>query len=110
MNEQEQKAFEEEIYSFVGQVVYPTTPAPDDINETMIRQWSEILGETNPAYLDAEWAANSSRGHTIAPPAMMYVWGQEGFQVTQGRAPNAMSTLVEVFNRHGFTGVLGTNV
>jgi len=98
------------MYSFVVEVVYPTTPAPDDINETMIRQWSEILGETNPAYLDAEWAANSSRGHTIAPPAMMYVWGQEGFQVTQGRAPNAMSTLVEVFNRHGFTGVLGTNV
>lgn len=110
MNEQEQKAFEDEIYAFVGQVVYPTTPAPDNINETMIRQWSEILGETNPAYLDAEWAADSSRGHTIAPPAMMYVWGQEGFQVTKGRAPNAMSTLVEAFNRHGFTGVLGTNV
>jgi len=110
MNEQEQKAFEDEIYAFVGKVVYPTTPAPDDINETMIRQWSEILGETNPAYLDADWAANSSRGHTISPPAMMYVWGQEGFQVTKGRAPNAMSTLVETFNRHGFTGVLGTNV
>ena len=110
MNEQEQKAFEDDIYAFVGQVVYPTTPAPDDINETMIRQWSEILGETNPAYLNADWAAASSRGHTIAPPAMMYVWGQEGFQVTKGRAPNAMSTLVETFNRHGFTGVLGTNV
>jgi uncharacterized protein len=110
MNEQEQKAFEDEIYAFVGQVVYPTTPAPDNINETMIRQWSEILGETNPAYLDADWAAHSARGHTIAPPAMMYVWGQEGFQVTKGRAPNAMSTLVETFNRHGFTGVLGTNV
>ena len=106
MNEQEQKAFEDDIYAFVGQVVYPTTPAPDDINETMIRQWSEILGETNPAYLNADWAAASSRGHTIAPPAMMYVWGQEGFQVTKGRAPNAMSTLVETFNRHGFTGVL----
>lgn len=104
MTEQEQQAFEDEIYGFVGKVVYPTTPAPDDINETMIRQWSEILGETNPAYLDAEWAANSSRGHTIAPPAMMYVWGQEGFQVTKGRAPNAMSDLVETLTGTAIPG------
>ena len=110
MNEEELKAFEEEIHAFVGQVVYPITPAPDDVNKAMIRQWAEILGETNPAYLDNKWAANSARGRIIAPPAMMYVWGQEGFQVTKGRAPNAQSNLVATFNRHGYTGVLGTNV
>jgi len=110
MNADEQKAFEEEIHAFVGQIVYDHTPAPDNVNEAMIRQWAEILGETNPAYLDAEWATGSARGKTIAPPAMMYVWGQEGFQVTKGRAPNAQSLLVEKFNEYGFTGVLGTNV
>ncbi|MAT93422.1 MAG: hypothetical protein CME59_12555 [Halioglobus sp.] len=110
MNEAEQQAFEQEIYAFVGEVVYPVTPAPDDVNESMIRHWCEVLGETNPAYLDQDWAADSARGHIIAPPAMMYVWGQEGFQVTTGRAANAQSNLVETFNRHGFTGVLGTNV
>ena len=110
MNEEELKAFEAEINAFVGQVVYPTTPAEDDVNEAMIRQWAEILGEANPAYLDEDWAAKSSRGHVISPPAMMYVWGQEGFQVTKGRAPNAMSNLVATFNKYGFTGVLGTNV
>jgi len=41
---------------------------------------------------------------------MMYAWGQEGFQVTKGRAPNAQSNLVATFNKHGYTGVLGTNV
>ena len=51
-----------------------------------------------------------SKFHIIAPPAMMYVWGQEGFQVTKGRAPNAMSNLVATFNKYGYTGVLGTNV
>ena len=40
----------------------------------------------------------------------MYVWGQEGFQVTKGRAANAMSNLVSTFDSHGYTGVLGTNV
>ena len=67
MNEEELKAFEEEIRAYVGQVVYPTTPAPDDVNEAMIRQWSEIMGETNPAYLDKDWAAKGARDHIIAP-------------------------------------------
>ncbi len=110
MNADELQAFEDEIYAFVGQEVYPPTPAPDDVNMPMIRQWAEIMGDTNPAYLDADWAANSSRGRTIAPPAMMYAWGQEGFQVTKGRSPNAQSNLVALFNKHGYTGVLGTNV
>ncbi len=110
MNADEQKAFEEEIYAFVGREVCPPTPAPDDVNMAMIRQWAEVLGETNPAYLDPAWAQQSARGKTIAPPAMMYVWGQEGFAATRGRAPNAQVDLVETFNRYGYTGVLGTNV
>lgn len=110
MTTDEQKAIESEIYAFVGQQVYPPTPAADDVNDAMIRQWAEIMGDTNPAYLDKDWAASSSREGTIAPPAMMYVWGQEGFQVTKGRAPNAMSNLVSTFDKHGYTGVLGTNV
>ena len=110
MTAEELKAFEDEIYAFVGQEVYPLTPAADDVNNAMVRQWAEIIGDSNPAYLDQEWAAKSARGKTISPPAMMYVWGQEGFQVTKGRAPNAMSNLVGTFNKYGYTGVLGTNV
>jgi uncharacterized OB-fold protein len=110
MTTDEQKALEAEIHAFVGQKVNPPTPAPDDVNDAMIRQWAEVMGDTNPAYLDKAWAATSARGKTISPPAMMYVWGQEGFQVTKGRAPNAMSNLVSTFNKYGFTGVLGTNV
>jgi len=104
------KAFEQEIYAFVGREVCPPTPAKDAVNVAMIRQWAEIIGDTNPAYTDAQWAANSSRGKTIAPPAMMYVWGQEGFAVTTGRPPDAQADLVSLFNKHGYTGVLGTNV
>jgi uncharacterized protein len=68
------------------------------------------MGDTNPAYTDTQWAANSARGRTIAPPAMMYAWGQEGFAVTTGRPPDAQADLVNLFNKHGYTGVLGTNV
>ena len=110
MTPEEQQAFEDKVYAYVGRQVCPLTEAKDGVNASMIRHWAEVMGDTNPAYSDAEWAAASKRGKTIAPPAMMYVWGQEGFAVTTGRPSDAQSDLVELFNEHGFTGVLGTNV
>jgi len=110
MTPEEQRAFEDKVYAYVGRQVCPPTPAKDDVNVSMIRHWSEVMGDTNPAYTDTEWAAKSKRGKTISPPAMMYVWGQEGFAVTTGRPSDAQSDLVGLFNEHGFTGVLGTNV
>ena len=111
MNTEEQQAFEELIYSYVGKQVCPRIPARDAVNDAMIRHWAEAIGDNNPAYSDSEWAAQSSRGKTISPPAMMYSWGQEGFPVVaQGRTPDAQSELVEKFNENGFFGTLGTNV
>ncbi len=110
MTPEEQQAFEEKIYAYVGRQVCPPTPARDDVNATMIRHWTEVMGDTNPAYTDAQWAASSRRGKTIAPPAMLYVWNQEGFAVTTGRSSDPQTDMVELFNEHGFTGVLGTNV
>ena len=110
MTPEEQQAFEDKIYAYVGRQVCPPTPAKDDVNVSMIRHWAEAMGDTNPAYTNDEWAAQSQRGKTIAPPAMMYVWGQEGFTVTTGRPSDAMSDLVELFNEYGFSGVLGTNI
>ncbi len=110
MTAEDLKAFEHDIYAFVGREVCPPTPARDDVNVSMIRQWTEIVGDTNPAYTDTPWATDSARGKTIAPPAMMYVWGQEGFAVTTGRPADAQADLVSLFNTHGYTGVLGTNV
>lgn len=110
MTPEEQNAFEDKIYAYVGQQACPPTPAKDPVNPTMIRHWTEVMGDSNPAYTDEAWAADSSRGKTVAPPAMMYVWNQEGFAVTTGRASDPQTDLVELFNEYGFTGVLGTNV
>jgi uncharacterized OB-fold protein len=104
------KALEDDIYAFVGREIYPLTPAPDDVNDAMIRHWAEALGDTNPAYQDNDWAASSARGKTIAPPAMMYVWGQEGYAVTTSRPVNPLSDLERAFRKHGYTGILGTNL
>lgn len=110
MTPEEQQAFEAKIQAFVGREVCPPTPAKDEVSRAMIRHWAEIMGDTNPAYFDEAWASASSRGRTIAPPAMMYVWNQEGYAVTTQRAPDTLSELVQMFTDHGFTGVLGTNV
>ncbi len=111
MTPEEQKAFEDKLYAYVGVEVCSRKPAKDPVNETMIRHWTEVMGDTNPAYTDPEWAAQSTRGKTIAPPAMMYVWNQEGYSVaSSGRASDPQTDMVEMFNDHGFTGVLGTNV
>jgi uncharacterized OB-fold protein len=111
MSTEEQQAFEQLIYSYVGKKVCDRAPAKDAVNAAMIRHWAEAMGDTNPAYTDDAWAGQSSRGRAIAPPAMMYAWNQEGFPVVaEGRAPDAQTEMVDKFNEHGYTGVLGTNV
>jgi uncharacterized OB-fold protein len=111
MTPDEQQSFEAEIHAFVGRQVCPRQPARDSVNQAMIRHWAEAMGDCNPAYLDPDWAGASRRGGLIAPPAMLYVWNQQGISVaTEGRAPDPQSELVELFNKHGFTGVLGTDV
>ena len=110
MTAEEQQAFEDKINAYIGRQVGPPTPAKDDVNAAMIRHWAEVMGDANPAYSDPAWAADSARGTTIAPPAMMYVWGQEGIAAASTRPSDAQSDLVALFNENGFTGVLGTNV
>jgi uncharacterized OB-fold protein len=110
MTPEEQKAFEDKIHAYVGREVCPRTAARDAVNKPMIRHWAEAIGDSNPAYQDQEWAAQSSRGKTISPPAMMYVWGQEGIAAATERPSDAQSDLVELFNEYGFIGTLGTNI
>ncbi len=111
MSTAERRAFEELIYSYVGRSVCERRAAKDAVNEAMIRHWAEAMGDRNPAYTDSRWAARSHRGRIVAPPAMLYCWNQEGFPaVARGRTPDAQTELVELFDEHGYTGVLGTNV
>lgn len=112
MTPEQTKAFEEKVYAFVGKPIY-TGPRRgyDDVNSAMIRQWCEVMGEKNPAYVDQDWAEKSNRGHLIAPPAMMYAWTQEGYKVaSEGRPTDGQVEMVKFFDSHGFSGSLGTNV
>ena len=109
MTPEETKAFEEKIYAYVGRENGPPKKGYDDVNTAMIRQWAEIMGEESPIYTDPEAAAKTSKGGIIAPPSMLQAWSMEGYAMAGNPAKDEQRGLHDVFDAHGFTGVLGTN-
>ena len=109
MTPEETKAFEDKIRAFVGREVAPPTKGHDDVNEAMIRHWAEVMGDNNPVYTDAEFAAKTDKGGIIAPPAMLQAWSMEGYAMAHEPAEDVQRELHNVFDENGFTGVLGTN-
>ncbi|MEH6590766.1 MAG: bifunctional MaoC family dehydratase N-terminal/OB-fold nucleic acid binding domain-containing protein, partial [Halioglobus sp.] len=103
------KAFEEKIYAFVGLENGPPKKGNDDVNEAMIRQWAEVMGEESPVYNDAAVAANTTKGGIIAPPSMLQAWSMEGYPMAGNPSQDVQRQLHGVFDENGFTGVLGTN-
>ncbi len=59
------------------------------MNLPMIRNWTDAIGDANPLYTDAEFAARSVHGELVAPPAMVQVWTMPGLRqpLTGGAAP-----------------------
>jgi len=109
MNPEETKAFEDKIQAFVGRENGPPKKGHDAINEPMIRQWAEIMGDEVSVYTDKEAAQNSSKGGIIAPPSMLQAWSMEGYPMAGEPAIDVQRSLHNVFDENGFTGVLGTN-
>jgi len=113
MTPEEKQAFEAKIHAYVGQEQCPPYPAKDSVNLAMIRHWCEVMGDENPVYTDAAFAKQSSKGGIIAPPAMLQAWILDGYPMAFERGDDApldrQKDLHEVFEAHGYTGVLGTN-
>ena len=68
MNPEETKAFEQKIHAFVGKENGPPKKGNDAVNEPMIRQWAEVMGDESPVYTDKKAAEKSGKGGIIAPP------------------------------------------
>jgi uncharacterized OB-fold protein/acyl dehydratase len=111
MTPAETTAFEAQIRSYVGREMGPPKRGHDDVNLAMIRHWAEVTGDRNPLYTDAQFAAASSRKGIIAPPTMLQIWAMEGYSMAQAQAGDVdvQRELHNVFEAHGYTGVLGTN-
>jgi uncharacterized OB-fold protein/acyl dehydratase len=87
-------------------------PAPDPVNLPMIRHWVQAMGDTNPVYTDAEFAARSGHGGLVAPPAMTQVWTMRGLRPRDddlGDSGDPLGEMVAVLDEAGFTSVVATN-
>lgn len=109
--EPDQGAFLERLRSFVGQPARPPWVAPDAVNEAMIRQFCEVMGDTNPVYADPEFAASSVHGGLVAPPVMQDVWVMRGFiEPASPVGPDqGQASLLAVLAEGGFTAIVATN-
>jgi len=109
MTPEETQAFEKKIYAFIGRENGPPKKGHDLVNQPMIRHWVEIMGDESPVYTDSEAAKNSSKGGMIAPPSMLQVWSMEGYSMAGDSLQDVQHDLHNVFDAHGYIGVLGTN-
>lgn len=92
--------FEARFEAIKAQGDGPTREGPDPVNEPMIRQWAEAMGDTNP-----RWTPGPD---CEAPPAMAQVWTMPG--LNPYRPPGEpLSDSMKVLDDAGYTSVLGTN-
>ncbi len=99
-------------------------PAPDPVNLPMIRHWTEAIGDANPVYTDAAFAARTTHAGLVAPPAMTQVWTMRGQRPAGGDAgadggaeggadrggqDDPLHLMSAVLDEAGFTSVVATN-
>jgi hypothetical protein len=111
MNEERKRALEARMQAFVGRPIGPKATGRDPVNEPMIRQWCDAMGETHPAYLDREAAAATVHRGIVAPPTMLQAWTMEGWVMHEGydEPRNEQQRLHNLLHEHGYTGVLATD-
>lgn len=92
--------------SFVGDPPGAIRVGRDPVNLPMVHHWCSALGDTNPAYLDEEWAASSSRGHRIAPPGMLQTWTMDAPRDVE---PGSNDEVLKRLDAAGYTSVVAVN-
>lgn len=82
--------------------------ARDPVNQAMVNNWVEAIGDTNPVYTDPASAIASGHSGPIAPPAMAQVWTMNGLHGT--RAPDdPLGAMTAVLDDAGYTSVVATD-
>ncbi|MEV0298144.1 OB-fold domain-containing protein [Nocardia sp. NPDC050710] len=82
--------------------------ARDPVNQPMINNWVEAIGDTNPIYVDEAAARAAGHPGIVAPPAMAQVWTMFGLNGVRP-ADDPMGAATELLDAAGYTSVVGTN-
>ncbi|MBS4101236.1 bifunctional MaoC family dehydratase N-terminal/OB-fold nucleic acid binding domain-containing protein [Tsukamurella paurometabola] len=80
----------------------------DPVNQPMINNWTEAIGDTNPLYSDAAFAEQSVFGGPVAPPAMAQVWSMRGLHGERAD-DDPLGLMTAALDELGFTSVVATN-
>jgi uncharacterized OB-fold protein/acyl dehydratase len=101
--------FIDQLKAFEGRQVGAPTPAPDPVNQAMIRHWVEAVGDELAIYTDAEAGAASVHGGIVAPPVMLQAWIMRGFAPRPTEGGSAQDELMSLLDSQGYTSVVATN-
>ncbi|GAA1481199.1 OB-fold domain-containing protein [Gordonia sinesedis] len=80
----------------------------DPINQPMIHNWVEAMGDANPIYVDADAARAAGHPGIVAPPAMAQVWTMRGLHGERS-TDDPLSRAMAIFDDAGYTSVVATN-
>ncbi|MEE3849647.1 OB-fold domain-containing protein [Gordonia sp. LSe1-13] len=88
----------------------PSAPVTgrDPINQPMIHNWVEAMGDDNPIYVDDDAARAAGHPGIVAPPAMAQVWTMRGLN-GQRTADDPLGRATALFDEAGYTSVVATN-
>jgi acyl dehydratase len=107
----QKRELEAAMRELVGKPIGPPFVGRDPVNEPMIRQWCDAMGDRNPIYWDAGAAAASVHGGVVAPPTMLQAWILSGFEMARGydEPRNNEHRIHKLLTEHGYTSVVATN-
>jgi uncharacterized protein len=82
--------------------------ARDAVNQPMINNWTEAIGDANPIYVDEAAAVAAGHAGVVAPPATIQVWTMGGLH-NQRASDDPLGLMMQVLDEAGFTSVVATN-
>lgn len=80
----------------------------DPINQPMVNNWVEAIGDENPIYVDEAAAIAAGHDGVVAPPAMAQVWTMRGLNGVR-QADDPLGRMTDILNEAGYTSVVATN-
>lgn len=111
MSTDPKQELERKLKAYVGIETGPPAPAPEPVNESMIRHWCEAMGDANPVYTDADAAKHTVHDGIVAPPTMLQGWTLRGIEMADPASmrKNKQTELHDLLSSYGYTSVVATN-
>ena len=95
------------IRAGIGQSGEPQV-ARHAVNGPAIADWADAIGDGNPVYTDAQFAASSVHGGIVAPAVTLDIWDRAGLKATRS-TEDPRGKALTALDEAGFTSVVAVN-